>query len=90
MTNFKTLAALMMTALMAAGTVSAADGKFGADRHAAMGLTCETCHGPDNDFNLRVLAEGEELCETLLDDCFTKRTTDIQEAVYFRNRKAKD
>lgn len=34
--------------------------------------------------------EGEELCETLLDDCFTKRTTDIQEAVYFRNRKAKD
>ena len=47
MTNFKTLAALMMTALMAAGTASAADGKFGADRHAAMGLTCETCHGPD-------------------------------------------
>ena len=43
-----------------------------------------------HDFNLRVLAEGEELCETLLDDCFTKRTTDIQEAVYFRNRKAKD
>ena len=43
-----------------------------------------------NDFNLRVLAEGEERCETLLDDCFTKRTTDIQEAVYFRNRKAKD
>ena len=41
MTNFKTLAALMMTALMAAGTASAADGKFGADRHAA------TCHGPD-------------------------------------------
>lgn len=34
MTNFKTLAALMMTALMAAGTASAADGKFGADRHA--------------------------------------------------------
>ena len=47
MTNFKTLAALMMTALMAAGTASAADGKFGADRHAAMGLSCETCHGPD-------------------------------------------
>ena len=47
MTNCKTLAALMMTALMAAGTASAADGKFGADRHAAMGLTCETCHGPD-------------------------------------------
>ena len=46
MTNFKTLAALMMTALMAVGTASAADGKFGADRHAAMGLTCETCHGP--------------------------------------------
>lgn len=40
--------------------------------------------------HLRVLAEGEELCETLLDDCFTKRTTDIQEVVYFRNRKAKD
>ena len=47
MTNLKTLAALMMTALMAAGTASAADGKFGADRHAAMGLACETCHGPD-------------------------------------------
>ena len=30
MTNFKTLAALMMTALMAAGTASAADGKFSA------------------------------------------------------------
>ena len=28
MTNFKTLAALMMTALMAAGTASAADGKL--------------------------------------------------------------
>ena len=28
MTNFKTLAALMMTALMAAGTASAADGKI--------------------------------------------------------------
>ena len=47
MTNFKTLAALMMTALMAAGTASAADGKFGADRHVGMGLSCETCHGPD-------------------------------------------
>ena len=30
------------------------------------------------------------MMKKLLDDCFTKRTTDIQEAVYFRNRKAKD
>ena len=43
-----------------------------------------------NDFNLRILAEAEELAERLLDDCFTKRTTDIQEQIYFRNRKNKD
>ena len=47
MTKLSTLAALMMTALLAAGSASAADQKFGADRHVAMGLTCETCHGPD-------------------------------------------
>lgn len=38
MTKFSTLAALMMTALIAAGSASAADQKFGADRHIAMDL----------------------------------------------------
>lgn len=33
------------TVVMAAGSVQAAD--FGADRHAAKGLKCESCHGPD-------------------------------------------
>ena len=40
------LAALALTALLS-GTASAADPKVGADRHVAMGLQCETCHGPD-------------------------------------------
>ena len=43
-----------------------------------------------NDFNLRVLAEGEELAERLLDEVFTIRTTDIQETIVFKNNKAKD
>ena len=41
-----TLSAAALAALLAAN-VQAADAKFGADRHVAMGLTCETCHGPD-------------------------------------------
>ena len=40
------LAALALTALLS-GTASAAAPKVGADRHVAMGLQCETCHGPD-------------------------------------------
>lgn len=36
----------ILTALMASGSVSAAD-TFGADRHVAHGVSCETCHGPD-------------------------------------------
>ena len=47
MKHFRPLAVMLMSALLAAGTAAAADGKFGADRHAAMGLTCEACHGPD-------------------------------------------
>ncbi len=43
-----------------------------------------------NDFNLRVLAEAEELCERLTDEAFTIRTEDIQAQIYFANRKAKD
>ena len=43
-----------------------------------------------NDFNLRVLAEGEELAERLLDEVFTIRTTDIQETIVFKNNKSKD
>ena len=39
------LASSLFLGLMAANSVSAAD--FGADRHVARGLKCETCHGPD-------------------------------------------
>ena len=39
MKHFRPLAVMLMSALLAAGTAAAADGKFGADRHAAMGLT---------------------------------------------------
>ena len=39
------IASSLVLGLMAANTVSAAD--FGADRHVARGLKCETCHGPD-------------------------------------------
>ena len=46
MKHFRPLAVMLMSALLAAGTAAAADGKFGADRHAAMGLTCEACHAP--------------------------------------------
>ena len=41
------LAALMLTTFIAIGSAQAADQKFGADRHVAMGMTCESCHGPD-------------------------------------------
>ena len=43
-----------------------------------------------NDFNLRILAEGEALAEKLLDDVFTVRTEDIQAQIFFANRKMKD
>ena len=39
------LASSLFLGLMAANSVSAAD--FGADRHVARGLKCETCHGND-------------------------------------------
>ena len=42
-----TLALFACAAIVAAGSAQAADAKFGADRHVAKGLTCETCHGPD-------------------------------------------
>ena len=100
--KFRRLQTLVMTDYAGlAPMVKTAFAKFEADlapRMAAFEAEFVKLHAEDekaaakllNDFNLRVLAEGEELCETLLDDCFTKRTTDIQEAVYFRNRKAKD
>jgi len=100
--KFRRLQTLVMTDYASlAPMVKTAFAKFEADlapRMAAFEAEFVKLHAEDekaaakllNDFNLRVLAEGEELCETLLDDCFTKRTTDIQEAVYFRNRKAKD
>ena len=43
-----------------------------------------------NDFNLRILAEAENLAEKLLDDVFTIRTEDIQAQIFFANRKMKD
>ena len=100
--KFRRLQTLVMTDYAGlAPMVKTAFAKFEADlapRMAAFEAEFVKLHAEDekaaakllNDFNLRVLTEGEELCETLLDDCFTKRTTDIQEAVYFRNRKAKD
>ena len=51
MKHFRPLAVMLMSALLAAGTAAAADGKFGADRHAAMGLTCEACHSRHQDLH---------------------------------------
>ena len=41
--------AASLALLLAAGSASAADqgGKFLADRHAAKGVQCASCHGPD-------------------------------------------
>ncbi|MEE0162541.1 MAG: cytochrome c3 family protein [Sutterella wadsworthensis] len=39
--------ASLCAATFAFGTAQAADQKFGADRHVGIGLSCETCHGPD-------------------------------------------
>ena len=41
-------------------------------------------------FNLEVLADAEELAESLLDVLFTMRTESIQAANFFANRKHKD
>ena len=38
-----TLAIVLLGAIFAAGSVSAAD--FGADRHGAKGVACASCHG---------------------------------------------
>ena len=43
-----------------------------------------------NNFNLRILAEAEELAERLLNEAFTTLTGEIQEKVFFRNNKNKD
>ena len=41
-----TLAIVLLGAIFAAGSVSAAD--FGADRHGAKGVACASCHGEKN------------------------------------------
>ena len=41
--------ALALSACLLAGTTFATDGHFGADRHVARGLTCESCHGKNMD-----------------------------------------
>ena len=65
--------ASLCAATFAFGTAQAADQKFGADRHVGMGLSCETCHGPDKAnpqeptidtckqcHDVRALVEGDE------------------------------
>ena len=42
-----TLAIVLLGAIFAAGSVSAAD--FGADRHGAKGVACASCHGEKNE-----------------------------------------
>ena len=37
----------LLGAMLTIGVAQAADQTFGADRHAAIGITCESCHGPD-------------------------------------------
>ncbi len=44
--NFKTVFAVAMLSATLAGTSMAAD-KFLADKHAAKGMNCQMCHGPD-------------------------------------------
>ena len=67
MKHFRPLAVMLMSALLAAGTAAAADGKFGADRHASMGLTCEACHGPDKANpatpDIKTCGETENFCD---------------------------
>lgn len=43
-----------------------------------------------NEFNLKVMAEAEQLAEDLTNQIFTIRTEDIQKANYFANRSKKD
>ncbi len=43
------LLALMALCLGMGSMAQAADGHFGADRHVARGLTCESCHGKNMD-----------------------------------------
>lgn len=40
-------AMLLLGSSLILSSAQAADQKFGADRHQALGLTCEVCHGPD-------------------------------------------
>ncbi len=66
MKHFRPLAVMLMSAILAAGTAAAADGKFGADRHAAMGLTCDlprprqgqSCHARHQDVHAVPQHEG--------------------------------
>ncbi len=43
-----------------------------------------------NKWNLKAMADAEALTEKLTDEVFTIRTTDIQTANFFANRKKKD
>ena len=42
------------------------------------------------DFNIKVFKEAKALAESLTNDFFTIRTTDIQKPHFFANRKKKD
>ena len=42
------------------------------------------------DFNIKVFKKAEALTESLTNDFFTIRTTDIQKPHFFANRKKKD
>lgn len=44
-----TTLAIVLSACLMMGSAMAAEGHFGADRHIARGLTCESCHGKNMD-----------------------------------------
>ena len=69
-------AAAIMSALVIAGTANAADAKFGADRHVAMGLTCATCHGPDKTNPVEPTIETGSQCHNIKQ--LVEKTKDVK------------
>lgn len=47
MVKLSCMSVTLVCAMLVSGSAQSADLKFGADRHQAIGLTCEICHGPD-------------------------------------------
>lgn len=43
-----------------------------------------------NEFNLRVMADAEQLTENLTNQLFTLKTKNIQDGIFFANQSKKD